>query len=116
MKKITTIILLSLFFSSTSIAKEMIEIWECTEKYETKVLVKAKISKNREIGAIEVAGTTHLTEYKVDGFNRRWDFDPRDDGRFKYALIIQPNGDGLYYEFPEEGGSVSPSMILECSN
>ena len=116
MKKLTTILFLSIFFSTISIAKEVVETWECTELHETKVLVKARIFKDRALGEINVADITHPAMYGVNGFNRRWDFDPRDDGRFKYALVIKPNGDGSYYEFPEERAKVSASMVLECSN
>ena len=116
MKKLTTIIFLSIFFSTASIATQVVETWECTGTYETKVLVKAKILEGREFGEIDVAYIIHPSQYHVQGFNRRWDFDQRDDGRFKYALIIKPNGDGLYYEFPEEEAKVSASMVLDCSN
>jgi hypothetical protein len=115
MKKLTTILFISILFSTAPIAAKVVETWECTEAYETKVLVKARIFEGRKYGRIEVAGTEYSSKYQVQGFNRRWDFDPRDD-EFKYALIIKPNGDGLYYEFLEEGGSVSPSMRLKCSN
>ena len=116
MKKLTTILFLSIFFSTTSIAKEVVETWECTEygKANTKVLVKAKIFKSRVSGEIDVVGITHQTAYGVEGFKRRWDFDQRDDGRYKYSLVIKPDGDGLYYEFPEVTTPVSPNMILDC--
>ena len=116
LKTLLLTLLLSIVFSTTSFAKEVLETWECTELRETKVLVKARIFKDRVFGEINVADITHPAIYGVNGFNRRWDFDPRDDGRFKYALIIKPNGDGLYYEFPEERAEVSASMVLECSN
>ena len=115
MKRVTAILFLLIFFSATSNAKQVNELWKCTDKFESdKVLVKAKVLQERQFGEIDVAGITHLTQYTVQGFKRRWDFDARDDGRFKYALIIEPNGDGLYYEFPEVSASVSPDITLRC--
>ena len=118
MKKLTTILFLSIFFSTTSIAIEVVEIWECVDKHRdvNKVLVKAKVHKHRKTGEIDVAGITQQAIYYVQGFNRRWDFDPRDDGTYKYTLLIKPDGDGLYYEFPEGGEETSPKMRFDCSD
>jgi len=116
MKKLTTILFISIFFSTASIAAQVVDTWECTDAYKTKVLVKATIFKGRQFGEIDVADKTYMSQYTVEGFNRRWDFDQRDDGRYKYSLVIKPNGDGLYYEFPEERAKVSASMVLDCSN
>ncbi len=112
MKKITIALLLSIAFSSPSIAREFSEIWKCKDHLDfskNRVIVTAKIDKNQPTGEITVSGFTHQTFYAVDGFNRRWDFG--DSGQ--YGFIIEPNGDGSYYEFPDEG-TTKPSMHMKC--
>ena len=59
LKTLLLTLFLSIFFSTTSIAKEVVETWECTELYETKVIVKARIFKDRAFGEINVADITH---------------------------------------------------------
>ncbi|CAC9602754.1 hypothetical protein [uncultured Gammaproteobacteria bacterium] len=121
MKKIFTILLLSIVFNTTSIAKEFTEIWECKDPYSnkeedffgnsksSKVIVTAKITSPNS-GEIDVAGITHTSFYGVHGFNRRWDFGNESN---KYGFIIKPNGDGLYYEF-EDDKSTKATSVLEC--
>jgi hypothetical protein len=121
MKKIFTILLLSIVFNATSIAKELTEIWECKDPYSNgeedffgnskppKVIVTAKIISPNS-GEIDVAGVTHTSFYSVQGFNRRWDFGNEAN---KFGFIITPTGDGRYYEFKDDK-STTATLILEC--
>lgn len=48
------------------------------------------------------------------GLDRVWAFDCDDDCKFQ--IYLKPNGKAYYYDFSEadKGGSVAPSMSLEC--
>ena len=112
MKKITTTLLFLIAASSSSIAKEFSEIWRCKDSLDfskDKIIVTARINKNQSTGEINVSGITHQTFYQVEGFNRRWDFGSKN----QYGFIIEPNGDGGYYEFPDEG-TTKASMHMKC--
>lgn len=92
-----------------------VERWECREKYSQNdaVLVRATVDSGRHSGTLTVAGVTYTTAFEVAGFNRRWDFGPKGD-RWRYAFIIDPEGDGSYYDFTSKTSGVMPSLILEC--
>ena len=118
MKKLFTILLLSIVFNTTSIAKDYTEIWECKDPYSDRVedffgnsksIVTAKITSPNS-GEIDVAGVTHTSFYSVQGFNRRWDFGNEAN---KFGFIITPTGDGRYYEFKDDK-STTATLILEC--
>lgn len=116
--------LILLCLANTAVAQQVVEVWECTTLSSTSklfidwnnILVTSKIFEGREEGSIDVAGTTHRTIYRVEGFNRRWDFELADDFTYNYAFIISPDGYGKYFDFrnSETGESASPSMLMTC--
>ena len=116
MKKIITLFVVCCLVNAT-MAETIVEEWECVDRSYprdwSKILVTAKVFEGREFGSIEVAGTTHVAKYKVAGFNRKWDFMPDDEESFDYAFIIEPNGDGSYYDFSKESRS-APSIFMTC--
>jgi hypothetical protein len=75
--------------------------------------VTATVENGREKGKIAVAGVTQDAVFRVEGFNRRWDFGLLPDGNYRYSFIIKPNGDAAYYDFGK-GGEASPSNIMKC--
>lgn len=95
---------------------KIVEVWECTDVFGSwsDVLAVASIFEGRNLGKIQVAGTTHITQYSVDGFDRRWDFGLQKDETFQYSFIVSPNGSASYYDFRNESGSVNPSIYMEC--
>ncbi len=112
-------LLVSMLFISLHINNteaQILETWECTEQYRSEVLVIAHINEGRDTGSIEVAGTVKNAQFKIDGFDRRWDFDPTEDGAFNYAFLIMPNGDGSYYDFSsvDSGQTVTASQFYIC--
>jgi hypothetical protein len=120
MKKLFTILLLSIIFNTTSFAKEVTEVWECKDRYDTsedffgisisEVLITAKITSS-DSGEIDVAGITHKTLYGVQGFDRRWDFG---DESSRYGFIIRPNGLGAYYEYTDDK-LTEASLVVKCT-
>ncbi|HTF97025.1 MAG TPA: hypothetical protein VL995_12885 [Cellvibrio sp.] len=109
-------IALSFVFCHSSFSNEVIETWECQETSYgqwTNILVQAQVIKGRTEGKIYVAGVSHSTAFEVKGFNRRWDFGLTDDGTYKFAFVVKPNGTASYYDFTLESQS-GPSMILHC--
>lgn len=114
MKKL--LITLLFVFCHSAFADEVIETWECQENSYgkwTNILVQANVIKGRKEGKIHVAGVTHNTAFEVKGFNRRWDFGLSDEGTYKFAFVVKPNGTASYYDFSLESQSGS-SMILHC--
>ena len=71
------------------------ETWRCQSgtywSEKGKIVVIATINKDKKSGSIKVAGTTHQASYKVDGFDRRWNFGLTADG-YDYSFVIRPDG------------------------
>ncbi len=114
MKKL--FITLLFVFSHSAFSSEVIETWECQESSYgnwADILVQAQVIKDRTEGEIHVAGIIHSTEFQINGFNRRWDFGLSDEGAYKFAFVIKPNGNASYYDFSLKSQS-GPSMILHC--
>lgn len=107
-----TVLILTLLFSSSAYAAER---WECADKYESNwspILVVLTIDDDMSSGTVTVAGTTHLARYKVDGFDRRWDFG-LSEGSYYFALIISPNGEASYFNF-SGSDTTKPSQFFKC--
>lgn len=93
------------------------EVWLCYDKSDlidqdvygkkAKVLVTATVGSKQPSGKIYVAGVSYDTSYSVNGFIRRWDWD-------EYSFLIEPDGDGAYYDFTKKKKGVSPSLVLKC--
>jgi len=106
--RLITFLICFVFIGQAQADKLPVEIWECSK--DSAVIVKAKVFKGKRSGSIEVSGVTHETSFKVQGFNRRWDFGG-DEG-YGYVLLISPTGDGRYYEFIES--TAKPSLRMYC--
>ena len=66
-------------------------------------------------GEVSVAGITHPAYFQVAGLERRWDWDYHDEGGFRYALIIEPDGTGKYYDFSaSDDGRVEARQFFKC--
>ena len=63
------------------------ERWAFTLQYRT-------LETGEKVGNVWVAGVKHAATYRVEGINRRWDFD---GGR--YAITLSPEGVARYYNF-----------------
>lgn len=99
---------------SESVFSETLEKWACREPYASgDPLVVATVEEGRKTGSIFVSGVTKKSQFSVDGFDRRWNFDLREDGYFSYSFVIRPNGDGLYYSFLSKE-KVGPTYIMKC--
>lgn len=101
---------------ATAVAQEAPEeIWQCQAslfwEQNGTILVVAIVDKGRRSGSIKVAGVTHSAIFKVEGFDRRWDF-----GGYEYAFVVEPDGTGLYYDFTRvgPGESVKPRQRYVC--
>lgn len=53
-------------------------------------------SEAPNVGRIAVAGTEYVTSYRVEGFDRRWDFGEQTNGAFPFRFVIEPNGNARY--------------------
>ena len=92
------------------------ETWECQEgpsywQQGRPVLVVATINDDQKTGSVRVAGTIHPTAYRVEGFNRRWDFGPILNDSLRYVFLITPDGESAYYDF---AFGTSPSQTFFC--
>ncbi len=79
-----------------------VETWECKDRFDgswESILVTATVEADRKKGNISVAGVTHAAVFEVAGFDRRWDFGLLPNRRYRYAFIIEPNGDAAYFDF-----------------
>ena len=102
-------------------AMEAREMWRCfapTDYNKTMplfTLARMRIDGKDVGGEVSVAGVTHLAQFQVAGLNRRWDWDYHGERGFRYALIIQPDGTGKYYDFSNSSdGSARASQFFEC--
>jgi len=109
-------VVITLLFSINVYAEKSAEVWQCQEsKYGnwSNILVNATVNKDRQSGKIFVAGVIQEASFKINGFNRRWDFGLSEDNTYNYAFIIEPNGVATYYDFGKKQ-STKPSMLLHC--
>ena len=97
------------------------EIWRCFDLVDfgkSTVLIRltrvTRYSEDVGVGEVSVAGVTYMALFQVTGLDRRWDFGS--DEIPIYSFIIQPNGDGAYYDFSnvEAGGTTMPSQNFKC--
>lgn len=94
-------------------AEEVMERWSCHDRFAPeKALIH--LTRGGEAGEITVAGVTRQAQFSVEGVNRRWDFVLGEDMRYEYALVIEPNGDGAYYDFTADGRA-KPSQQYKCT-
>jgi len=110
---LSTIILCGM--ANMAIAQNVIETWKCENTLSSDiagVVVKALVFDGRESGRIEVAGVSHTTIFRIDGFYRRWDFGFSGTS-YNFAFIISPDGRGRYLDFEGEK-NVKPSFFLKC--
>ena len=80
-------------------SREILESVKGSELSENEGMFVMFLSMGAEIGAISVAGETHIASFGVEGINRRWDWSPHEDGGYDDALIIQPSGNASYINF-----------------
>ena len=67
--------------------------------------------RNKPGGQVWASGSTWTADYGIEGINRRWDFG---DGR--YAVILQSDGAGRYYDFAFAGddGKAEQRNAFQC--
>ena len=116
------------------------EFWECFESsayalYEAEkrlgrtfserppVLVKlgrkrTSDEESRDLlsGFVRFAENVTFGKFQITGLDRRWDWDIQSDASYEYSFVIEPNGDGSYYDFSrvESGESAQPSQLYQC--
>ncbi len=105
----------SLVFSPV-FASDVAVTWKCRDYYDGgPVIVVAKVNEDRKSGLVEVAGTTHKTVYRVQGFDRQWGWGSgasTKSGRgYQFMFVIQPNGDSYYFDFKS---SSTGSQKMRC--
>lgn len=103
------------------------ETWECYERVSRDratplVLLDGLLRMDSEVpnvgpGTVRLVGLVeHDARFGIAGLNRRWDFSLDEDGTYDFAIVIEPNGDGSYYDFSRvaAGESTSPSQLYSC--
>lgn len=78
------------------------ETWSCADRFDSprKELVRLTAYREFAFGVVVVSGISQFAQYQVQGFNRRWDFGAlKESGSLPFAFLIEPNGDGAYYDF-----------------
>ena len=101
---------------ATEAINEVKEEAEEAEIPDELVNILEELSKMAErTGEIAVAGTTHMTSFKVQGVNRRWNWSlDEEKGGYQDTLIIKPNGDADYYDF-RGTERTKPSVFFKCT-
>ena len=94
---------------------ESLETWRCFDQTDfnrrTPLVTLARLGRG---GRVSVAGVEHTADFRVNGLDRRWNFGEYEDG-WPYALLIRPNGSGLYFDFSSsDDGTAKPSQFFEC--
>ena len=93
-----------------------VETWRCFDNADfNRNHVLFTLIRLESGGEVSVAGMTHSAGFEVRGLDRRWDFGPDGDGGYDYAVVIQSDGTGLYYDFSRStDGRGKPSQFFEC--
>ena len=110
------LVVTALLLIASAVARaNTVEVWECRDLNDRSgpVLVTATVDSGREKGSIAVAGVKHETQFRVAGFNRRWNFGKSPNGMFQYSFVIEPNGIGNYVEFNNES-KATPRNFMRC--
>jgi hypothetical protein len=117
MKLLVAVVLLIASATASAMGQaKPVEKWECKDFSADgwkEILVTATVDSGRETGTIAVSGATHKTRFQVAGFNRRWDFGETDRKTYKYAFVVEPNGEAAYYDFTTEA-QTKPSILMKC--
>ena len=67
-------------------------------------------------GTVRLLGVVeHDAQFRIDGLDRRWNFGDGDTA-YDFAIVIEPNGDGSYYDFSRvpTGESTGPKQLYYC--
>lgn len=114
MKLFVSVVLLLILTVSATAHASPVETWKCWDLFDQSesILVTATVEPGRKKGGIAVAGVIHATVFQVAGFDRRWDFGSSNKG-YQYSFIIEPNGDGHYFDFGKES-KAKPSKLMKC--
>ena len=68
---------------------------------------------------VTVGNFSHQAKFRIEGFDRRWDFEPSDDfTSYEFTFIIAPSGAGGYYDFTlaEDDEPTKPKRVYECDS
>ena len=91
------------------------ETWSCRGRHGgSGTLLSVTVHESRLSGEVHVAGETQPAMFHVAGIDRRWDWGADHDGKYQYALVIMPNGDGAYLDFSSKSEAY-PSRKFKCS-
>ena len=98
---------------------DSIEIWRCFKPYDrerTTLLTLTRLTQMEGVGQVSSAGVAHSAAFRVGGLDLRWSFGlDAKDGSYDYALVLQPDGSGLYYDFSRSrDGTATPSRSFRC--
>lgn len=52
-----------------------------------------------------------IVYHNREGLDHRWDWSAKKDGGFRYSFVIEPDGSGKYYNFPEGEHTAKPSSL-----
>ena len=72
------------------------------------------------LGTVDFGAGAEITDFRIQGIERRWNWCLGDDGAFNCAFTIDPDGDGLYFNFgavmPDADGisRTKPSDFFKC--
>ena len=99
--------------------RKIIEQWECYDRSQYQiwksgltgkppVLVSLKRLKiqGTESGEIEVSSTTQAAKFRIEGFDRQWNFGPT----LQHSFFIKPNQSGTY----KSKGTASSIQFFNC--
>ena len=67
-------------------------------------------------GTVRLLGLVeHDAQFRIDGLDRRWNFG-LDEGSYEFAIVIEPNGNGSYYDFSavSSGERTGPKQLYSC--
>lgn len=65
--------------------------------------------------SITVAGIEQPAHFRLAGIDRRWDFNPDNQGGFTHTFVIKPDGTGLSYDFSREDFA-KPNGVYKCTS
>ena len=91
--------------------------WRCFKDRDLVQLTAELLSDKQGVGEVTVGTISHQAKFRIEGFDRRWDFGLSDDfTSYEFAFVIAPSGAGGYYDFTlaEDGEPTKPKRVYEC--
>ena len=89
---------------------ENVETWHCGN-----IVLEADWDEPFSNGSVRLDGLPRQSaDARIDGLNRRWNWETDEDGAYRFSFIIDPDKTGLYYDFGDSTKAKPRNLFWDC--